>query len=207
MPNVSNCNRCIKHVSALVLLFSSLGMASAEPISWKNFQWMPPSTETSHLVSVQFGSELSRQVSQVRSQGYESAGGNWISMDPWYRSTWKDLRLTWMTQLTRNSGFLWGLGTGERGEKYAIAPSLKFGFVHQASVGTNALLSLRATTVLGGRMSEKSCVADYGEIGGVQEVNCRMAASTMPPAETLKYLMNGPPRDRFEVMVQFKQMF
>lgn len=192
---------------AAVLLAASVHAASADTISWKEFRLVIPNQETTYLVGAQFGSALSQQASQVRSQGYESAAGHWVGMDPWYRSTWKDLRLTWMTQLNRDSGFIWGLGTGERGEKYAIAPSLKFGFVQQASVGTKAVLSLRATTVLGGRISEKSCTADYGEVGGTQEVNCRMAASPMPPAETLKYLMNGSPRDRFEVMVQFKQLF
>lgn len=191
----------------MALLVSAMDMARADAVNWATLQSTALRIETSYLVSAQFGSAWSRQVSQVRSQGYESAGGAWISMDPWYRSAWKDLRLTWMTPLTRDSGFIWGLGTGERGEKYAIAPSLKLGFVQQASVGRNALLSLRATTVIGGRLSEKSCTADYGEIGGVQEVNCRMAATATPPAETLKYLMNGPPRDRFEVMVQFKHLF
>ncbi len=31
--------------------------------------------------------------------------------------------------------------------------------------------------------------ADYGDIGGVQRVNCRLAATELEPKETLKYLL------------------
>ena len=38
------------------------------------------------------------------------------------------------------------------------------------------------------RMVGRPCTADYGAIGGVQAVNCRLAASQLDPAETLRHL-------------------
>ena len=86
-------------------------------------------------------------------------------------------------------------------------PSLRLGFIHRASLARHTVLTVRATTTLGGRLREKSCTADYGDIGGVQTVNCRLAASTLEPAETLRYLFNETPRDRHQISVSLSHAF
>lgn len=68
-------------------------------------------------------------------------------------------------------------------------------------------LSVRATRILGGRLRERSCVANYGEIGGVQAVNCRLAASVLPPGQTLGYLFNDKPYNKDISFVQFAWNF
>ena len=91
--------------------------------------------------------------------------------------------------------------------KYTIAPSLKLGLVAQIQPASNMVVSFRATTILGGSLNEKSCTADYGDIGGVQRVNCRLAASTLAPQDTLNYLVRQRPLYRNEVSVNFKWKF
>lgn len=160
-----------------------------------------------HLIEIRYGSELSRAVSGLQFGGYESALGDWIGMQRWYRSKWIDSRITWMTVLNPNVGLVWGLGTGERAEKYSISPSVKLGFVLTQTPSKNSQLSLKASVILGGNLREQSCMADYGNIGGVQAVNCRLAAATLAPAETLRYLLNEPARDRRSVMLEYKLFF
>lgn len=155
--------------------------------------------ESTYLIDVQQGSHLSQLALGLRDGGYELAGGQYVSFRRWYRTNWTDASITWLSQLTGNLGLIFGLSTGERGRKYTIDPGLKLGLLMQTRTGKDAYLSLRATTVLGGELREKSCSADYGEIGGVQEVNCRLAAGTLPPAETLKYLLNEKPYNQHQV--------
>jgi hypothetical protein len=71
----------------------------------------------------------------------------------------------------------------------------------------SSTLTLNGYYTFGGKLKEKSCTADYGEIGGVQEVNCRLAATELPPAETLKYLLNERPLNYKIVNVQFRFEF
>jgi hypothetical protein len=66
---------------------------------------------------------------------------------------------------------------------------------------------VRGHYTFSGKLREKSCTADYGEIGGVQEVNCRMAASILPPSETLKYKFNDKPIDFMAINVVFQYKF
>ena len=154
------------------------------------------------LIEVRQDSDLSRKLGQFRSGGFESSHGAWVSFHPWYSTAWKDTGIAWMTQLTPHLGLIWGGSTGEHGEKYTIAPSLKLGAVFQMEPLKNTTFSIKATTLLGGTLKEKSCSADYGDIGGVQEVNCRLAASTLEPAETLKYLLNDKPYNQNQILIQ-----
>lgn len=160
-----------------------------------------------HLIDIRQGSDLSRKASDLQFGGYESAQGQWIGMQRWYHSKWTDSRITWMTAMSPNVGLVWGLGTGERAEKYTIAPSVKLGFVVTAEPSKNSQFSFKASTILGGQLRERPCTADYGAIGGVQAVNCRFAASTMAPADTLRYLLHERPRDRHSLMLEYKLSF
>jgi len=109
----------------------------------------------------------------------------------------------------RRIGSLWGAGTGERAQKYQISPSLKLGFIYQTPVGSGAHLSIRLTSVLGGRMAERPCLASYleqEEYANVK-VNCRLAAAQLQPAETLKYLTHALPPDRNNASIRYTVVF
>ena len=192
---------CMRALGALLLAAAPWGSAQAD------WAFSLPSPGSTSLIEIRQGSELSRQVRSLHGQGYESAGGEQVDFATWYSSNWTDMRATWMTPLSANTGFIWGFGTGERGPKYRIDPSLRLGFIHRASLARHTVLTVRATTTLGGRLREKSCTADYGDIGGVQTVNCRLAASTLEPAETLRYLFNETPRDRHQIAVSLSHAF
>ncbi len=172
-----------------------------------NRDWLLEPASSTHLVEIAQDSELSTLASSYRRGGFGSAAGQWVSFDKWYRSKWTDTRVTWMTRVSPEFGMLWGFSTGEQAEKYSISPSLKLGAVYQTKVGSNASFTVRATSVIGGRMNEKTCTADYGDIGGIEQVNCRLAASQMPPAETLKQLTNALPPNRHNVWVRYALTF
>ena len=160
-----------------------------------------------HLVEFVQGSEQSKRVAGFRTAGFESAGGEWVGFDKWYRPKMVDTRLTWMTQFTPEFGLLWGGSTGERAEKYTIAPSLKLGFVYKVKANLHSYFSIRATSVIGGRLQARTCIADYGGIGDVQQVNCRLAATELAPSDTLKYLINALPHDRHSVQIRYTYFF
>lgn len=168
-----------------------------------NAQWF---LEDARLVDVHVG-ELSDNVDALaRDEGLLSDGTEY-TFERWYRSNWVDLRFTFMTPISGNFGVYWGFGTGERGEKYEIDPSIKLGFVSIRPISENSYLSLSVSAVLGGYLQEKACTADYGAIGGVQTVNCRLADSPLPPSETLEYLLDEPPKDQVVVTLRYQLKF
>jgi len=196
-------NRLLPNALSWVMLTSMPAWAWA----FQNEVWRLEPVSSTHLVEIAQDSELSRLASSYRDGGFETAGGQWVGFDKWYLPKWTDTRVTWMTQVSPEFGMLWGFSTGEQAEKYRISPSLKLGIVYQTKVGLNASFSVRATSVLGGRMNEKTCTANYGDIGGIEQVNCRLAASEMPPADTLKYLINALPPNRHYVWVRYVMTF
>ena len=150
---------------------------------------------TTSLVDVHQGSPLSDRARGLGNGGYELQDGSWVSFTQWYHASWVDMHVDLLTQITQDTGILWGFGTGEEGEKYRIEPSLKLGFLTQMHPGPNSTLSLSLTTTLGGKLTEKPCEANYGDLG-TYSVNCRLAASEMAPEETLKYLVNAKPESQ-----------
>ena len=139
--------------------------------------------------------------------GYLLSDGTPVRFRQWYSSDMPNLSVTWLTEVTPNFGLFWGFGTGERGEKYRIDPSMTLGFIAMRKLSRSATLSLSATTILGGDLQEGTCTADYGAIGGIQTVNCRLAATTMPPAATLDYLFDESPPDRTTVTLRYVLRF
>lgn len=135
------------------------------------------------------------------------ADGSRQSLRPWYSTGWRDFRVLWYTETSRASGVYWGFSTGERGVKYRIDPAVHLGVVQAFKLGPRATLQVTLIFALGGRMSEKTCEADYGEIGGIQEVNCRLADSFLPPAETLDQLYNEPAADRARIEIAYTLRF
>lgn len=144
--------------------------------------------KSTYLIDMRQGSLLSQQAQQMGERSYETAYGNKINLTPWYSPKWSDFRVVWMTQINETTGLVWGLSTGEYAKKYKINPGITMGLIHQHHFTENLTMTLYWTYVYGGNLREKSCTADYGSIGGVQEVNCRLAATTLDPAETLQYL-------------------
>ena len=163
--------------------------------------------EDTYLVDVRFSDAFSSLISKLRDGGYDLSGGSYVNFSDWYGRNWRDLQVTMMTQITDDLGLLWGLGTGERGEKYSIDPSLRLGFIWRTELTRRTTFSLTATTLIGGQLREKPCIADYGAIGGIQTVNCRLAATFIAPRDTLKYLVNESPIDRVVIKLNWALSF
>jgi hypothetical protein len=180
---------------------------SGHALAFEDTAWRLEPQVSTHWVELVQGTELSKLGASYRAGGFESATGQWVGFDKWYRPKWVDTRLAWMTQLSPEFGVLWGASTGERAEKYSIAPSLKLGFVYQLKTTSRSSFSIKATSVIGGRMKERTCTADYGDIGGVAQVHCRLAATEMTPAETLKLLTDTLPPDRNSVQIRYFYQF
>lgn len=153
------------------------------------------------------GSGQSSIAASFRNRTGGLSDGSRYSFNRYYSTDFGDVRITMLSPVDANFGFIWGFGTGEGGDKYHVEPSLKIGFLATEPVGDNGLLSLSVTTVLGGYFREGACTADYGAIGGVQSVNCRMADSILPPSETLDYLVNQKPSDRVSISLRYQLRF
>lgn len=163
--------------------------------------------EATHLLDLRQGSSLSAKVGGLRQVAYESAYGSPIPVGRWYATRWVDMQVSFLTQINRDFGVLWGMSTGEKGEKYVIAPSFKLGLIYNFPSWAGGRVTIRAYHVFSGALREKTCTADYGEIGGVREVNCRLAASMMTPEETLRYNFNDKPQDRNFISIEYRKDF
>lgn len=165
--------------------------------------------DNTHLVSISQGTALTSKADALRSGSFEMADGSIKDFDKWYKpnSDWTDTRVDFVTAVTRSMGITWGISTGEEGRKYRIDPSFRLGFISAYQITKSATFTVRGYNTWGGTLREKACTADYGEIGGVQKVNCRMAASTLPPAETLQYLIKDRPLHRWMVSVDLNVNF
>lgn len=163
--------------------------------------------QATHFIGVSKGTSLSDLAKNLGNSGFETSEGNMVRFDKWYSTNWVDVRLDLMTQISPRWGVLWGFNTGERGKKYSIDPSFKLGLLAVYPMSKASKLSFSVTTIIGGRFQERSCTADYGDIGGVQEVNCRMAATELDPAQTLGYLINQDPSRRNEISLQYTLNF
>ena len=159
--------------------------------------------EDTGLLHIRQGGLLTNMARRLGDATIESSAGEKIPLWKMYEAKWTDFRVLWMTQAGPNTGIIWGASTGEKALRYEIEPSLVIGGFHRIELGKGASLSLSGTAVVGGWLKEKPCVGDYGEIGGVQKVNCRLAASELAPSETLKYLAKEPPKEDVQFMVRF----
>jgi hypothetical protein len=163
--------------------------------------------EQTYFLNIRQGTPLSDRVVLLSIGSLELSQGANVDFRRWYSPKFPEMRIDFMTQFSEGIGFLWGVSTGEWGQKYRIAPALKLGFILQTQLSPLTTLSISFTSLFGGRLREKTCTADYGDIGGVQEVNCRLAASTLSPSDTLKYLVNMKPPDRLWVGMRFQTRF
>ena len=174
-----------KQIVYMICSFASIANAQVYTLLDNSFE------QSTYLVEIKQDSTLNQKARSIRNVAYETADGSQVDLYKWYMPSMPEAHLTWLTQVTRNFGVLWGFGTGEYANKYTIEPSLKIGFVYQRQINKNHSISFMADTYLGGNLKEHTCMADYGEIGGIREVNCRLAASLLTPEETLSYLEQG----------------
>ncbi len=197
------------YIILLMYLCFISGLSRSETyISYENFRENDQDVfESTSLYDLKQGSELSDNIYSFRNVSYESSLGEAINLKNFYKTNWTDLSLTWITKLDENLGLIWGGSTGEYGEKYKIYPKFKFGFIYQTWLSKSSRLSIYATSYLGGMLKEKACQGDYGEIGGVQTVNCRLAGSTLRPSDTLKYLLNKKPKYEQFISISYNFSF
>ena len=167
-------------------------------------QWL---LEETSLLNLSFGSSRSALAQGLSIGGYELADGTPVRFADWYQPALPDLNLLFLTRINRDFGIAWGFATGERGEKYSIQPGLWLGFVYRLELSRHSSLTFSALTLLGGDFSERPCLADYGPIGGIQSVNCRLAASTLPPADTLRFLVNAPGFNETRFSIRYEIRF
>ena len=148
------------------------------------------------LIDVHQGSSLDGTVWALGTGGYELSDATPIYLRHWYTTQRPNVSASWLTEIRPDFGVTWRFQTGEHGDKYHINPALNLGIIMVDQLSAQSTLSFTANGVIGGWLKESTCQADYGAIGsGIQTVNCRLAASELPPAETLKYLANVPPPD------------
>ena len=155
--------------------------------------WAYSFVESTYLLNITQRTRLSDIAAKLGRGGYELSGGGFVDFSKWYEQQWIDLQFHFMTQLDEDVGILWGFSTGEWGQKYKINPGFNLGAIIQHRLSDRSSLSLSATRFFGGGFKEKPCVADYGDIGGVQTVNCRLAATQLEPSQTLQYLYQAKP--------------
>ena len=166
-----------------------------------------PSFGDTRVLEVRLGSQRSELMDTLRFGGYELADGTAISFENWYKTRMPELDFRFITPLGPNMGFTWGFSTGERGEKYTIDPALRIGLLYRIDLDRARWVTLSMTTVLGGNLREAPCTADFGAIGGVQSVNCRLAATPLPPQETLQYLIRQSGFRETRISISFTMQF
>ena len=164
------------------------------------------SASDTHLLDVYLGSFRSDQVRSLKTGSLELAGGEEVRFDEWYSPDFPDLTVLLLTELSGDLGLIWGVSIGERGEKYQIDPTIHLGLAWQLRLSQKATLSASLHTLIGGQLRERSCSADYGTFG-VSEVNCRLAASLLPPEETLDYMLDMPGWKETRLSIRFQLVF
>lgn len=144
------------------------------------------------LRGLSFDGLNSQIVRQAARDSFELSGGQLVDLAKWYSPKFPNLSASFQTQINRDVALIWGGSIGEAGTKYRLGPSGVIGLAMQRRVGKFAMLRIDVAGQFGGALQERPCVGDYGAIGGVQQVNCRLAASPLPPKQTLQYQWDEP---------------
>lgn len=163
--------------------------------------------EDTHLLDVRLGSARADIARSLSNGGYELSDGTPIDFEDWYEPHLPEMTVMFLSQVSPRTGVVWGLSTGERGEKYRIDPGLWLGVVHRVPVGRNADVTFTAMSLVGGDFREDSCMADFGQIAGIATVNCRLAASRLSPEDTLDYLVREDGASETVVSIRYEFRF
>lgn len=145
--------------------------------------------ERTFLLDLRTGSSRSDIAKDLARGGYELDDGTPIDFADWYTARFPDFNVKFITSFSHDLGLIWGFSTGERGEKYRIDPGLWIGFIYRYEMTIRSDLTLSAMSMLGGDFTERDCVGNWPEFGGPQKVNCRLAATPLPPQDTLNFLV------------------
>lgn len=163
--------------------------------------------DNTHILYVQQGSYLSDKMRGITTSGFELQNGDWQSFAKFYRVKWTDTSIRFLTQATPKLGIIWGLSTGEKSKRHQIDPSLTMGFHYLHSISRWANFTTNLQYKFGGHLRESACVADYGEVMGTHQVNCRLAHTMLSPQETLAYLMREKPMDQLNLQIKWSYQF
>lgn len=159
------------------------------------------------LRGLSFDGLNSHIVRSAAHEGFELSGGEYVDLSNWYSPEFPNISASFETQLRPNLSMIWGGSLGESGTKYTLGPSGMIGFAYRRPVGKSAIISLEMLSVFGGALRERSCTANYGSLGGVQAVNCRLAATTLSPKQTLQYLWDEPPTATTTLRIAYSLQF
>lgn len=161
--------------------------------------------ERTFLLDLRMGSSRSDIAKDLARGGYELDDGTPIDFTDWYTARFPDFNVKFLTSVSDDFGLIWGFSTGERGEKYRIDSGLWIGFIYQHKVTSRSDWTLSAMSMLGGSFTERDCVGNWPEFGGQQRVNCRLAATPLPPKDTLRFLVRE--RGFRETLVSLRYQF
>lgn len=142
------------------------------------------------LLDVRVGSVRSDIALDLSAGRYALEDGTMVELSDWYRPRFPDLNILFLTEIQPSFAAIWGISAGETGQKYTIDPGLWVGALYRADLGRNQALTVSARTLLGGAFKERTCVAFYTILDDFAQVNCRLAASPLPPDETLAFLVS-----------------
>lgn len=155
------------------------------------------------LVGLGFETSQSLFVRSAAQDGFELSEGGAVDLNGWYSPKAPNISATFLTQvagdLTGDLDVLWGAALGEVGEKYRLGPEVTLGLAMRRKLGRYGVVQLDVYGQYGGALREVACIGDYGALGGEQSVNCRLAASILPPEETLAFLWQQPARANYAV--------
>jgi hypothetical protein len=145
--------------------------------------------ERTFLLDLRMGSSRSDIAKNLARGGYELDDGTPIDLADWYTARAPDFNVKFLTSLNDDFGLIWGFSIGERGEKYRIDPGLWIGFIYRYEISNRSDWTLSAMSMLGGDFQERTCRAFYRTTGTFEMVNCRLAATPLPPQDTLRFLV------------------
>ncbi|ARU01152.1 hypothetical protein LOKVESSMR4R_01839 [Yoonia vestfoldensis] len=184
MPAIKRFHHLQSWVGLILLVLQGLIPATA---AWGQGLW-----ERTSLLDLRAGSVRSDLARDLSAGRYALEDGTMVDLFDWYRPRVTDLNILFLTELEPSFALIWGISTGETGQKYRIDPGLWLGVFYRAELAENQVLTFAARTLLGGAMQERPCVAFYTILDAFTQVNCRLAASTLPPQDTLQFLVNEP---------------
>jgi hypothetical protein len=144
------------------------------------------------LVGLAFDTPQSLFVRSAAQYGFELSEGGAVDLNEWYSPKAPNISATFLTQVTDDLDVIWGTSLGEVGKKYRLGTEVVLGLAMRRELGRRATMQLDVYGQYGGALREVGCLGDYADLGGVQPVNCRLAASILPPEETLAYLWQQP---------------
>ena len=153
-------------VGLILLVLQGLIPATA---AWGQGLW-----ERTSLLDLRAGSVRSDRARDLSAGRYALEDGTMVDLFDWYRPRVTNMNILFLTELEPSLALIWGISTGETGQKYRIDPGLWLGVFYRAELAENQVLTFAARTLLGGAMQERPCVAFYTILADIPQVACRL---------------------------------